>query len=56
MKNSSEKLNLDMDKVMSDTVSHDDLMQKHLQDKDYQYKLSVSIKNGVVNYLKKIST
>ena len=36
MKNFSEKLNLDMDKVMANTVSHDDLMQKHLQNKDYQ--------------------
>ena len=25
-----------------------------LQEKDYQYKLSLSIRNGVVNYLKEI--
>ena len=31
-----EELNLDMDKVLANTISHDDLMQKHLQDKDYQ--------------------
>ena len=31
-----EELNLDMDKVLANTISHYDLMQKHLQDKDYQ--------------------
>ena len=31
-----EELNLDIDKIMANTISHDDLMQKHLQDKDYQ--------------------
>ena len=32
----AEEFNLDMDKVMANTISHDDLMQQHLQDKDYQ--------------------
>ncbi len=32
----AEELNLDMDKVMANTISHSDLMQQHLQDKDYQ--------------------
>jgi DNA-binding phage protein len=30
------ELNLDMDKIIANTISHDELMQKHLQDKDYQ--------------------
>ena len=32
----NDELNLDMDKVMANSVSHDDLMQEHLKDKDYQ--------------------
>jgi DNA-binding phage protein len=30
------ELNLDMDKIVANTISHDELMQKHLKDKDYQ--------------------
>ena len=32
----AEEFNLDMDKVMANTVSHDDYMHEKLQDKDYQ--------------------
>ena len=32
----NDELNLDMDKVMANSISHDDLMQEHLKDKDYQ--------------------
>ncbi len=31
-----QEFNLDMDKIMNDTISHDELMKQHLQDKDYQ--------------------
>ena len=31
-----DEFNLDLDKIKSSTISHDELMQKHLQDKDYQ--------------------
>ncbi|MBR1424051.1 helix-turn-helix domain-containing protein [bacterium] len=34
--NDFENLNLDMEKVNTNTLNHDELMQKHLQDKDYQ--------------------
>ena len=36
MKDSREEYNLDMDKVMANSISHEELMEKHLQDKDYQ--------------------
>ena len=36
MKKFNDELNLDMDKVMASSISHDDLMQEHLKDKDYQ--------------------
>ena len=36
MKDFAEEFNLDMDKIMANTISHDDLMQQPLQDKDYQ--------------------
>ena len=32
----AEEFNLDMDKIMANTVSHDDYMREKLQDKDYQ--------------------
>ena len=32
----AEEFNLDMDKVIANTVSHDDYMRVKLQDKDYQ--------------------
>ena len=32
----AEDFNLDMTKVIANTISHDDLMQERLQDKDYQ--------------------
>ena len=32
----AEEFNLDMDKVMANTLSHEDYMNKKLQDKDYQ--------------------
>lgn len=31
-----EELNLDINKIKENTISHDDLMQEKLQDKDYQ--------------------
>ena len=36
MKKFNDELNLDMNKVMASSISHDDLMQEHLKDKDYQ--------------------
>lgn len=36
MKDFAEEYNLDMDKVMANSISHEELMEKHLQDKDYQ--------------------
>ena len=32
----AKEFNLDMNKVMANTISHEDLMQEKLQDKDYQ--------------------
>lgn len=32
----AEEFNLDMEKVMANSVSHDEYMQEKLQDKDYQ--------------------
>ena len=31
-----DEYNLDTDKIKSNTISHEDLVQTHLQDKDYQ--------------------
>ena len=31
-----QKLNLDMNKIMTTNISHEDLIQKHLKNKDYQ--------------------
>ena len=36
MTDKKNKSNLDMDKIMAETINHKDLMQKHLKDKDYQ--------------------
>jgi len=36
MTDSEKKLNLDMDRIMTESISHEKLIQKHLQDKDYQ--------------------
>ena len=36
MKDFAEEYNLDMDKVMANSISHEESMEKHLQDKDYQ--------------------
>ena len=32
----AEEFNLDMNKVMANSISHDDYMQEYLQDKEYQ--------------------
>jgi len=36
MTNFAEEYNLDINKVMANSVSHEDYMQEKLQDKDYQ--------------------
>ena len=50
----AEEFNLDMDKVMANTLSHEDYMNKKLQDKDYQrFYLETSLeefaKDGNIN-------
>jgi len=36
MTDKENNFNLDMDKIMAENISHEDLMQKHLQDVEYQ--------------------